>query len=109
MANKKNKTNNNINTITSTVKKVNAELQETANYVANDLAENGQQLKDNAIKSVEGVKLSDSADKIKKSAKKVNAQIKDAANTISDNVAKRARKFLRMQQNALKKQWSKLT
>lgn len=94
MANKKNKANNNIKTITSTAKKVNAEVQETANYVVNDLAENGQQLKDNAIKAVEGVKLADSAEKIKKSAKKVNAQIKNAASTISENTAERAEEMI---------------
>ena len=89
----KNKKNNNIQTITETVKKVNAEVQETANYVANDLAENGQQLRDNAAKTVEGIKLSDSVDKIKATAGKVNTQIKDAATTISDNVAKRSKKL----------------
>ncbi|MEM1325359.1 MAG: hypothetical protein AAGI23_05360 [Bacteroidota bacterium] len=96
MANKKvnkNTKNSNLKTITDTVKKVNAEVQETANYVVNDLAENGQQLRDNAAKAVEGIKLSDSVDKIKSTAGKVNEQIKDAATTISDNVAKRSKKL----------------
>ncbi|MEM9884882.1 MAG: hypothetical protein AAF849_03250 [Bacteroidota bacterium] len=83
---------NNLQAIKKTFKTVNSEVQETANFVANDLMENGQQLRDNAAKAVEGIKLSDSVDKIKTSVDKVNTQIKDAAVVISDNFIKRGKK-----------------
>ncbi|MEM0991706.1 MAG: hypothetical protein AAF847_15390 [Bacteroidota bacterium] len=83
---------NNLKTIRKTIKNVNSEVQETANFVANDLMENGQQLRDNAAKAVEGIKLSDSVEKIKTSVGKVNTQLKDAAVAISDSFIQRGKK-----------------
>lgn len=86
-------TENNISKIKTTAKKVNAEVQETANYVANDLMENGKAVRDTAVKAAEKIDLSDSVKKVKKTAEKINTQVKDTAVDVTDAMLQSGKKL----------------
>lgn len=79
--------------IKSTAKKVNAEVQETANYIVNDIKENGQAVRDTATQAVEKFDLSDSVKKIKKSAEKITGQVSDTAVEVTDSFVKEGKKM----------------
>ena len=97
MATKKAKTQNptNFNKIVNLAKKVNTELSEVADVVAEDLTSNVKQVRETASKSVkntqkatEKVNFSKSTAKIKETFAAVNTQVKDTAVEIADDLLK---------------------
>ncbi len=88
-----NTTENNLAKIKKTAQKVNAEVQETANYIANDLMENGQAVRDTAVKAAEKIDLSDSVKKLKKTAEKINTQVTDTTVEVTDAMLKSGKKL----------------
>lgn len=79
--------------IKTTAKKVNAEVQETANYVVNDIVENGQAVRDTAVKAAEKFDLSDSVNKIKNTAEKISGQVTDTAVEVTDSFVQQGKKL----------------
>ncbi len=86
-------TENNIAKIAKTAKKVNAQVQEAAQYVANDIMENGQAVRDTAVQAAEKITLSDSMKKIKSTATKINAEVTDTTVEVTDAMVKTGKKL----------------
>ncbi|MGK0365619.1 MAG: hypothetical protein ACI85O_002685 [Saprospiraceae bacterium] len=86
-------TENNIAKIAKTAKKVNAQVQEAAQYVANDIMENGQAIRDTAVKAAEKITLSDSVKKIKATAIKINTEVTDTTVEVTDAMVKTGKKL----------------
>lgn len=85
------KSDSNLKYIASSLKKVNTEIKELVSFIAADVSDNGEKLRNNASLAIKDISFVDSVEKIKSSSAKINAQLKDATTTVTDSILKRSK------------------